>query len=174
MKGCQFLIAYRCGSNIEYSIVGFKAANFKHFTGLHSSLPPDVFYHRLINHMLSPEDFSFDSLGNAQQKLAVLPQLHNLFYSHTLRGVFNRSGIFLQADYAVGNTAGSYSVAFCNGKGYDYPVSLYNEDVRKLTVDTTKVLAVWKRHFGEKTFSENTYHASDVDPDELLRVFQEK
>ena len=173
-KNYQFLIAFNGRSGIEFSIVGFRANNFMHFTGLKSSLPANVFYHRLINHALSPKDFDFDTFGNAQRKLTVLPFLQSLFYNCALRGIFNRSGIWLEADYVVGDTAGVFSVAFRNGSKYDFPVSLYKEDVRKLTIDTTNVLAVWRRKFGEKDFIENTYHAKEIDPNELLKLVEGK
>ena len=165
----QFLIAYKCGVEYCFSVVGFQAANFLHLTGLESDLSPKHFYGRLLSKKLSPDDFSFNSHGYDQLKLAVLSQLSSLFYGHTLRGIFNRSGIFIEADYVVGNTAGSFSVCFRNGnRGFDVPVSLYNEDVRKLTTETTKILAVWRRPFGTADFSTNTYCAKDVDPVFLL------
>ena len=168
MRDKQFLIAYQDSSGFNYSIVGFKAMNFKHFTGVVSDLPSKVFYRRALEHKLSPDDFRFDLTGNAHRKLTVLPWLSKMFFSNALRGSFNRSGIRLEADYLIGGTSTKISVAFRYGKTFDVPVSLYCEDVRNLTNDSTKVLAVWRRAFGEKVFSENTYCAKNINPEMLL------
>lgn len=172
MRDKQFLIAYQDGSGINHSIVGFKAKNFKHFTGVKSTLSAKEFYQRALEHKLSPDDFRFDSAGNAQRKLAVLPWLPRMFFSNALRGSFNRSGIWLEADYLIGGTSARIAVAFRYGKTFDFPVSLYCEDVRNLTNNSMKVLAVWRRAFGEKVFSENTYCAKNVDPEILLSKLQ--
>lgn len=168
MRDRQFLVAFAGIPGIDFCIVGFKANNFKHFTGIKSDLSASDFYRKALAHKLSPNDFSFDSSGNAQRKLAVLPQLSRMFFGNALRGVFNRSGILLEADYVIGGTATRIAVAFRNGKRFDVPVSLYCEDVKNLTIGSTRVLAVWRRSFGETDFTENTYSAKDINADTLL------
>lgn len=168
MRNRQFLVAYSGSPGIDFCIVGFKAHNFKHFTGVKSDLSAADFYRKALAHKLSPNDFCFDSAGNAQRKLAVLPQLSRMFFGNALRGVFARSGIRLEADYVIGGTATRIAVAFRNGNKFDVPVSLYCEDVKNLTIGSTKVLAVWRRSFGETDFTENTYNATGINAEDIL------
>ena len=48
-------------------------------------------------------------------------------------GNFIDSGIYIKADYFVGNTKAILSIGFRYGKKADFPVTLYKEDVRKLS-----------------------------------------
>jgi len=57
----------------------------------------------------------------------------------------------------VGNTRVLISVAFRNGKTVDYPVSLYREDIRKLSKPTNKVLAAFKKKFDNDTYVKCVY-----------------
>lgn len=43
------------------------------------------------------------------------------------------------------------------GKKVDFPVTLYKEDVRKLSQPTNKVLAIFVRDFKQKKYEECTY-----------------
>ena len=45
-----------------------------------------------------------DSKGKVQQKLIVLPYLSELLYNNCMIGNFINSGIYIKADYFVGNT----------------------------------------------------------------------
>jgi len=51
------------------------------------------------------------------------------------------------------------SLGFKNGTGADYPVTLYREDVRKLTHPTNRVLAIFKKEYNQKKYSGYTYLA---------------
>ncbi len=93
---------------------------------------------------LSEHDFEIDNKGKVQQKLMVLPYLSELLYHHCMIGDFINSGICIRADYFVGDTRAVLSVGFRTGKRIDFPVTLYNEDVRKLSQPTNKVLAIFQ------------------------------
>ena len=173
LRSRQFLIAYKEGMDVSFSIIGFGAQHFKHFCGVSSKLSAVKFYENALEGRLSENDISFNSNGTTFQKLNVLPALSRMFYGNALRGDFNRSGLMIDADYFVGQIAVRIAVAFRRGSRYDYPVSLYCEDIRKITERTTKVLAIWRRNFGETDFVENTYASSDVDPALLLSMFKE-
>lgn len=102
-------------------------------------------------------DFEFDKVGKTQQKLMVLPFLHELLYHNCMIGNFIDSGICIKADYFVGNTKAVLSVGFRYGRKADFPVSLYKEDVRKLSQPTNKVLAIFVREYNQQTYTECTY-----------------
>lgn len=87
----------------------------------------------------------------------VLPFLHELLYHNCMIGNFIDSGICIKADYFVGNTKAVLSVGFRYGRKADFPVSLYKEDVRKLSQPTNKVLAIFVREYNQQTYTECTY-----------------
>ena len=60
-------------------------------------------------------------------------------------------------DYFVGNTKAVLSVGFRIGKSVDFPVSLYSEDVRKLSQPTNKVLAIFAKPYQQQGYIECTY-----------------
>lgn len=169
--GRKFLVVYEGEKGPESAVIAFYEQHFKHLTGAVTNLSAKVFYSRALDHKLSPNDFSFDSSGNMQRKLAVLPVLHRLLYNGAMRGSFNRSGIRIEADYFIGETAHCMAVAFRSGKSCDIPVSLYCEDVRRLTNNCTRILAVWRTDKGSANFTENTYCANGVDVPALSAAY---
>jgi len=108
-------------------------------------------------HVFSEKDFEIDNKGKAQQKLSVLPYLSDLLYHNCMIGNFINSGIYIRADYFVGNTKAVLSVGFRTGKSIDFPVTLYNEDVRKLSHPTNKVLAIFAKGYQDRDYTECTY-----------------
>lgn len=169
--GRQFLVVFEGSIGPESTVIAFHDYHFKHLSGAVASLSAKVFYSRALEHKLSSNDFSFDRSGNMQRKLAVLPCLHCLLYGGAMRGNFNRSGIRIEADYFIGKTAHRMAVAFRSGKHCDIPVSLYCEDVRRLTNDCKRILAVWRTDKGSANFTENTYCAKGVDVQALAAAY---
>ena len=128
-----------------------------HLTGVSTKLSAKRFYEKCIHRKLSPEDFELDKSGRTQQKLMVLPFLHELLYHNCMIGNFINSGICIRADYFVGNMKAILSVGFRHGKKVDFPVTLYKEDVRKLSQPTNKVLAIFVRNYNQQSYTECTY-----------------
>lgn len=159
LRGKYFIIFYQENNIVKYVEVGFRDLNFLHLTGVKSHLSAQLFYSSCIDKKLSEKDFEFDKQGKVQQKLLVLPYLSGLLYNSCMIGEFINSGICLKADYFVGNTKVILSLGFKNGIGADYPVTLYREDVRKLTHPTNRVLAIFKKEYNQKKYSGCTYLA---------------
>ena len=129
----HFLIIYREENDIKTVSVGFRDMKFLHMTGVKTGLSAQQFYAACLESKLSEHDFEIDNKGKVQQKLIVLPYLAELLYHHCMIGDFINSGICIRADYFVGDTRAVLSVGFRTGKKTDFPVTLYNEDVRKLS-----------------------------------------
>lgn len=53
------------------------------------------------------------------------------------------------------------SVGFRTGKKTDFPVTLYNEDVRKLSQPTNKVLAIFSKHYKNPYYDNCIYLAKN-------------
>lgn len=153
----HFLIVYQEGSMAETVCVGFRDMNFLHMTGVSAKLSAQQFYSACLEGKLSENDFEMDTRGKAQQKLMVLPHLSDLLYNKCMIGNFINSGIYIRADYFVGNTKAILSVGFRAGKSVDFPVTLYNEDVKKLSHPTNKVLAIFAKEYHQENYTECTY-----------------
>lgn len=153
----HFLIIYQEKKNTKTVSVGFRDMNFLHMTGVKTRLSAQQFYAACLESKLSEHDFEIDNKGKVQQKLMVLPYLADLLYHHCMIGDFVNSGICIRANYFVGDTRAVLSVGFRNGKKTDFPVTLYNEDVRKLSKPTNKVLAIFVKDYYQQSYRECTY-----------------
>lgn len=152
-----FLIVYQEKGIAKTAQVEFRDNHFLHLTGVKTQVTARRFYEKCINHKLSPTDFEFDKGGKTQQKMLVLPFLHELLYHNCMIGNFINSGIYIKADYFVGNTKAILSVGFRYGKKVDFPVTLYKEDIRKLSQVTNKVLAIFAKDYNKHSYTECTY-----------------
>ena len=176
LKDKHFLIVYQEGSQMKTACVGFRDMNFLHLTGVKTNLSAQLFYSASISGKLSEKDFSLDTRGKAQQKLAVLPYLHELFYHNCMIGNFINSGICIKADYFVGDSKAVLSVGFRYGKKVDMPVTLYNENVKILSKPTFKVLAIFEKNYNEEDYRICTYLSKGQDmgklrlPDEIANI----
>lgn len=159
----HFLIIYKKDNQIESCEVGFRDYNFLHLTGIKTSLSAQQFYNACINGKLSVNDISISSDGKTQQKLAVLPYLSELLYNRCMIGDFINSGISIRADYFVGDTKAIISVGFRSNSSVDFPVSLYNDDIRKLSNPTCQVLAIYSKRYNETNYTDITYCIKDFD-----------
>lgn len=153
--GKVFRLCYELNGEMQFLEFGFQAHNFKHFTGLYCrDCSSKQFYEKALAGKLSERDFEFSSdaeypNGNAHKKLAVLPMLPYIFSAPLLYGTFNTSGLYISADYFIGRTRAMISVGFRYKHPYDVPVSLYCEDIRKLSEKAVRILAVWEKNYGE-------------------------
>ena len=163
----HFLIVYREGKDIKTVNVGFRDMNFLHMTGVKTRLSAQQFYAACLESKLSKYDFEIDNEGKVQQKLMVLPYLAELLYHHCMIGDFINSGICIRADYFVGDAKAVLSVGFRTGKRTDFPVTLYKEDVRKLSQPTNKVLAIFSKHYKDRQYDNCTYLAKNQSIHEL-------
>lgn len=163
-----FLIIYQEKDTIKTVQVGFRDNHFLHLTGVKTSLSAKRFYEKCISHKLSLEDIQLDKNGKVQQKLMVLPFLHELLYNNCMIGEFIESGICIKADYFIGNTKAILSVGFRFGKNVDFPVSLYKEDIRKLSQPTNKVFAILVKDYRQLYYTQCTYLSKEQKIEDLL------
>ena len=168
----HFLIVYQEGKETKTVSVGFRDMNFLHMTGVKTRLSAQQFYAACLESRLSERDFEIDNKGKVQQKLMVLPYLSDLLYHHCMIGSFINSEICIRADYFVGDTRTVLSVGFRSGKKTDFPVTLYKEDIRKLSQPTNKVLAIFSKYYNEQYYDKCTYLAKNQSV-QKLRVSNE-
>lgn len=168
MNNKHFLIVYRDRAMIKTACVGFRDMNFMHLTGVQTNLSAQQFYSACLSGKLSEKDFELDHKGKVQQKLIALPYLADLLYNPCMIGNFINSGIYIKADYFIGNTKAVLSVGFKTGKYTDYPVTLYREDIRHLSQPTNKVHAIFVKNFKEDFYSKCAYLSKGQEINSLL------
>ncbi len=123
----NFLIVYQEKQRVKTAQVEFRDNHFLHLTGVKTKLSAQRFYEKCLSKKLSPTEIELDKSGKTRQKLMVLPFLHELLYNNCMIGTFINSGIYIRADYFVGNTKAVLSVGFRYGKKADFPVTLYKK-----------------------------------------------
>ena len=157
LKDKHFLIVYENKKEISTCYVGFRDMNFLHLTGVKTRLSAQQFYSACLSGKLSLRDINVDTKGKVQQKLAVLPQLAELLYNNCMIGDFINSGIAIRADYFVGDTRAVISLGFRSGKTVDVPVTLYRENIKKLSQPTCKVIAIFNKTYSKDMYEKCTY-----------------
>mgnify|MGYP006895544020 FL=1 len=174
LRGKQFLFAYRFGTDVRFSVVQFSASSFLHLTGMKTNVPANAFYERALHSMLSERDIEFRS-GNTHRKLAVLQSIPQITRGPSLIGRYDEgTGFNLMADAVIGNEKPlKLTLAFRGNGRTGYPVSLLCEDVRRISRDPVRVLAVWKRGAGERDFAEATYCSAGEDAEAILSLWRE-
>lgn len=164
----HFAIIYSVEEGYKCTYVGFRDMNFLHLTGVSTKLSAQQFFLACIDGKLSECDFEVDGRGKVRQKLEVLPYLSDLLYNSCMIGDFIRSGVYIKADYFVGDSKKTLSLGFRKCKKTDYPVTLYSEDIRKMSHPTNKVLAIFMKRYDEEHYMECTYLAKDQNIQEFL------
>ncbi|MBR3784928.1 MAG: hypothetical protein IKJ77_00765 [Firmicutes bacterium] len=163
----HFMVVYQEGTETKTVQFGFRDMNFLHLTGIETTLKAKQFYRACLDHKLAERDIINFTKGKTQQKLAVLPHLADVLYNNCMIGYSINNGIYLQADYFVGNTKAVLSVGFRFGKTVDYPVTLYNGDVRKMISPVCKVLAIFSKAYNDEKYIECTYLSKGQQVDKL-------
>lgn len=174
LKDKHFLIVYRNKNEICTCCVGFRDMNYLHLTGVKTKLSAQQFYSACLSGKLSIKDFDIDKKGKVQQKLAVLPFLPGMLYHNCMIGNFINSGIVIKADYFVGDTKAVLSVGFRYGKTADIPVTLYNENVKKLSYPTCKVLAIFVKSYQAERYVECTYLSKEYEIGRFPDIIKQK
>ena len=170
----HFLIVYQEKHLIKTCCVGFRDMNFLHLTGVKTKISAQQFYSACLERRLSVKDISVDTKGKVQQKLAVLPYLSELLYNNCMIGNFINSGIAIRADYFVGDTRAVISIGFREGKTADIPVTLYCEDIRKLSYPTCKVLAIFSKEYNMEKYNSCTYLSKGYSVEKLPETVKVK
>jgi hypothetical protein len=170
----HFLIIYqdRASKNAyKYKEIGFRDYNFLHLTGLKTEMSASAFFSAATSDRLSVKQFHTDKQGRCIQKLNVLPYLSNLLYNKCLIGDFINSGISIKADYFAGDTRSIISLGFRKGTTVDIPVSLYNEDIKKISSPTNRVVAIYTKAFDDEFYESTTYIHTAFDANSLLKTY---
>ncbi|MCD8045994.1 MAG: PBECR4 domain-containing protein [Clostridiales bacterium] len=87
----EYLLCSTAFTKKPYYIVSAHSDNFRHLTGVNSSLSPTVFYEKALNGTLTEDDFDFVKRGQSEaqvkgsvrRKINVLPEITSIFSAST-------------------------------------------------------------------------------------------
>lgn len=101
-------------------------------------------------------------------KLQVLPQLMKLDKMANMIGDFTGHSIFLQTDKLIGNV--NACMGFVKNEQNIYiPNTALKEDIRNITADRKKIIAVLKKSINEKLYKDITYLKQNYQIENILK-----
>lgn len=158
--------------SIELSFYG---NNYMHLTGLKpkktadgkSEVAQDLFandfYQKCLDHKLSPADFDFSDDGTTHMKLAVLPGIICKNLHASIIGDYNSSKPRLYTEKIVGGIHACMGFIFDSEISEYVPNTVIKEDIRDLTANEVRVIAVYRKPARAEQYEEITYKAKKVD-----------
>lgn len=166
------------GSNL-YLETCFKDTNFKHLTGVESKLSPKQFYKNALDSKLTERDIDFKENGTTQIKLNILESILDIHKVAKMLGIYNKNNltnILLSTEKLIGNT--NYCMGFkkIDNSSYYVPNTVLKEDIRNITISTSRVLCILKKHQKNKLYDEMCYIAKGVNIREIryIKEIQDK
>ena len=154
----------------------YMAHNFKHLTGITSSLNAELFYRAAVNQRLSERDITLASDKATDMKLDILPTLMNIHTVARMVGDYDDTRPLLVADKFAGTVA--VAMGFLLVNGVYIPNTAMKKDVREITAKASRrrVVAILSKPRTESLYGQLTYIAKGmaVDGSMLSPVFREK
>jgi len=117
----------------------FLPSNFKHLTGIITSLNSTRFFEAAYNNKLKESDINFARDGTTQKKLDILYSLMNIHKTAKMAGDFESSHRVLLSDKIAGTTTAV--MGFIKDDNYFVPNTIIKDDVRQLVRKPTLVIS---------------------------------
>lgn len=145
--------------------------NFKHLTGIEliengKRVNSNEFYKRCLKGNINASKIILKD-STSYYKLGILPQLLNIDKMAKMIGQYDNSRIYLQTDKIIGNV--NACMGFVKEKNTYVPNTALNEDIRSITSERKKVIAVLKKNINEEFYKEITYLKNNYDVSQLLK-----
>lgn len=174
----QLLVVSSCDKQISLVSIEFNKNNYKHLTGVVTSLSANKFMDALLGDRLSFDDWDYRKDGTSQLKIRALPQMVNFHKSARMIGTYSGDRIYLKSDMCFG---GVYCylglVADKNNKNFSddiyVPNSLINGNIKEDTNNQERILAIFRKNKKDIKYKELTYLAKDVDLNQLKKYIKE-
>lgn len=177
----NFMIIYRDRNDhtLHDMEITFYERNYQHLTGL-ELVDADGrvirgqsvnFFRKCAENRLSVKEIRFRQDGTAQLKLTALPALMDLTGIAKITGDYNRRQPYLKVDKVLGGV--NFCLGVSRSGGTYVPSSALLKDIKKLSDNTSQVLAILEKERGEKFYTRLCYTARGVDfgrlnlPDEI-------
>ena len=147
----------------------FLPRHFLHLTGVipNAGISSTDFYDRCLKGQLKISDFSIPKDGTVEMKLAVLPQLMNLYKTAKMIGDYDFAKSLLYTEKLAGNVTAC--MGFVREGNYYFPNTALKEDIRDVSKHPQKrVLVIYRKTMKEKTYDQPCYTAKGIDATSLI------
>lgn len=149
--------------------------NFKHLTGIKTSIQDDVneylsaidFYSKCLSHKLSPSDFEFSEDGTTHMKLDILSSVLCKNLTAKMIGTYNSTKPYLYTDKIAGNVKACIGFVVDATQNCYVPNTLLKEDIRLTVYDYVKVIAAFRKSISDQKYREVTYRAKKTEWDKI-------
>lgn len=159
-----FLIIFRDRSDnlIKYLEISFKRENYQHLTGVdmidengnRREHVAELFYVKCLNRTLKKNEIRLKRDGTTILKLAALPALMQIYKITKIIADYNKNGPYLVADKIVGNINFCLGIKQISDDNLYVPVSSLLENIKKMGVNQSQVLAVFSKECNESIYRE--------------------
>ena len=139
----------------------FLPSNFKHLTGIITSLNSTRFFEAAYNNKLKESDIDFARDGTTQKKLDVLYSLMSIHKTAKMAGDFESSHKVLLSDKVAGTTTAV--MGFIKDDSYFVPNTVIKDDVRKIAQKPTlTIIAIFTKSDKQETYTDLSYIRKDT------------
>ena len=160
---------------LDYLQVRFRKNNFKHMTGVETSLSPSLFYDACLHGKLSENDFEFSKDGTTQLKFQIMNGIINIFRTGRFIGEYNGKRPYLITDKLVGNN--NYCLGLKKNIKYYSPNSVLKANITKeIYLPPKEIRATLRTDVSKDKYDELCYLRSSINlgdfnlPEELYEI----
>lgn len=159
--GRKHLYIYDKNGMTDYIEAIFHKSTYRHLTGVNTDLSANQFYNKCINHQLSSKDFEFRADGTTELKMRALPRLMRVNTGYKMIGEFDDCRPKLITEKVAGNQF--CCMGFVSVKKNCYiPNTILQEDIRDITTDTYRVIAVYSKDISDNEYTDILYLAKGI------------
>ena len=173
LLGKKLLFIFSDFPRLDYLQVIFRKNNFRHMTGVETSLSPSLFYDACIDGKLSEKDFDFSNDGTTQLKFQVMMEILNVHITGRYIGEYNGKRPYLITDKFVGNY--NYCLGLKKNKKYYSPNTVLKANITKeILLPPKEIWATLRTDVENVVYDQlcymrkNTSLSDIILPDELL------
>lgn len=161
----RILIVSVCGKKINCTEIEFRKNNFKHLSGVDSSINANNFIEMLIDKRLSNKDWNYKKDGTTELKLKVFPEVLCIFKNARMIGIYKGNRIKLSTDLCVGGIYCYLGIAkYHNSKNNIYfPNTVISTNIKDDTNKQERIIAMFRKDKTDAQYKELTYLAKDID-----------
>lgn len=156
---------------IYYIEMLFLASNFLHLTGIdiiNENIKSSTdFYNLCLKNQITVSDFKFNSNGTTSIKLQILPQIIQIQKICKMIGNYNNTKLYLSTQKLVGNV--NICMGFIKKGNYYIPNTALKEDIRNITTEQAKIIAIMVKSVKDIKYKEITYLNKNIEMKTILK-----
>jgi len=147
----------------------FLPSNFKHLTGIISSLNSTRFFEAAVNNKLKESEINFARDGTTHKKLDVLFSLMSIHKTAKMAGDFEGSHKVLLSDKIAGTTTAV--MGFIKDDKFFVPNTIIKDDVRQLTRKPTLVInAIFIKSDKQIEYNQISFLRSGTTVEQIIKL----